>query len=238
MKSQTMPVLIVLAGGLGTRLKSVVSDQPKILAPIGEHPYLYHLLSWAESKGVSHVHLCLGYLAKQVIDWVQDFNSSLKITWQVEGRQLGTGGAVREALSHFDICYYNEVLVCNGDTFIDFNMPEFLHLSRMSGGGMLTTLVEDSARYGTVKKDEYNNLNQLIEKSGLHQSGEVNAGWYYFSLPHINRLKKSKAVSLEKDYLMDSNTLPITCVCKGENFLDFGTPDSYKVAQSLFKEHI
>ena len=231
-----LPTLVVLAGGLGTRLRSVVADQPKILAPIGQHSYLFHLIRWAEQQGIEHMHFCLGYMAESVVTWLQVSGSPIRFSWQIETQQLGTGGAVKLALEQADLSGADELLICNGDTFVDFSVSEFANKSRVVGGGILTVHVEDSGRFGTVKRNELDCLDCFLEKHERCEPGEINAGWYYFGRELLERLTALEIVSLERDFLMKKDLPPIKCVCLGREFLDFGTPESYLVAQTLFKD--
>lgn len=234
--SNRIPTVIVLAGGLGTRLRSVVADQPKILAPIGLHPYLHHLLKWAEQQGIEHMHFCLGFMAEKVVAWLQESDSTIQFSWQVETEQLGTGGAVKLALAQADLSTADELLICNGDTFVDFSMSEFVSKSRVVRGGILTVHVEDSGRFGTVKRNEQGCLDCFLEKHGRSEPGEINAGWYFFGRELLERLASLDMISLERDFLMKTDIGPIRCVDIGCHFLDFGTPESFRAAQTLFKD--
>lgn len=231
-----LPTLVVLAGGLGTRLRSVVADQPKILAPIGQHPYLYHLVQWAEQQGIEHMHFCLGYMAEKVVAWLQNTDSTVRFSWQIETEQLGTGGAIKLALGQEGLSGIDELLICNGDTFVDFSVPDFVSKSRAVGGGILTVHVEDSGRFGTIKRNEQGYLQYFLEKHGRNEPGEINAGWYFFGREWLERLTSLDVVSLERDFLMKTDLEPIRCVDIGRQFLDFGTPESYRAAQTLFKD--
>lgn len=232
-----LPVLIVLAGGFGTRLQPVVSDQPKILAPIAGEPYLAHFLRWCVCKGIQRLHLCLGYRAAQIIEWLEHQPQRLQISWQVETTALGTGGALKLALQQAELTEIAEgVLVCNGDTFVDFDLGTFVSAARQVGGGMLTVQVEDASRFGRIQCDANRCLSGFQEKSTITEAGEVNAGWYFFGAAHINELLARDLLSLENDYLMAGEKPPISCIELGQQFIDFGTPDSYRHAQVMFKD--
>lgn len=235
--TEALPVLIVLAGGFGTRLQPVVSDQPKILAPIAGEPYLAHFLRWCVGKGIQRLHLCLGYRAEQVIDWLAQQHWPLKISWQVETTALGTGGALKLALQQVELTETTEgVLVCNGDTFVEFDLGMFVRAARQVGGGMLTVQVEDASRFGRIQCDANRCLSGFQEKSVITDAGEINAGWYFFGAAHINELLARDLLSLEHDYLMAGEKPPISCIALGQQFIDFGTPHSYQQAQAMFKD--
>jgi len=230
-----MPPLIVLAGGLGTRLRSVLADKPKILAPIGQYPYLHHLIIWAQVQGIQEMHFCLGYKADQVIDWLRTCPIEMSFSWEVEQQQLGTGGALVEALKHPILAQRESVLVCNGDTFVDFLVAEFIAQAK-THSAILTTYVSDAGRYGRIIKDSDDLLVKFMEKDPQAVPGEINAGWYYLSGDNLVHLRNSQITSLEREFLMASVPQPLTCLCLGQTFLDFGTPQSYQTAQALFKD--
>ncbi len=232
-----LPVLIVLAGGFGTRLQPVVSDLPKILAPIAGEPYLAHFLRWCVGKGFQRLHLCLGFRAEQVINWLSGQRWPLQISWQTETCPLGTGGALQLALQQIELQAITEgVLVCNGDTFVEFDLAAFVQSAEKNGGGILTVQVADASRYGAVQADSQRLLTGFQEKNAIAEPGEINAGWYFFGTKHIHELRARQLFSLEHDYLMAGPKPPISCLALGQHFIDFGTPDSYQQAQAMFKD--
>ena len=107
---------IILAGGMGTRLQSVVADVPKCMAPVAGKPFLYYLLTTLEKSGFQHVILALGYKHEIIENWIKDFKTSLQITSVAEDLPLGTGGAVRLALSK---ATQSSVFVFNGDSYLE-----------------------------------------------------------------------------------------------------------------------
>ena len=139
--------VIVLAGGLGTRLRSVVKEIPKCLAPIGDRPFLGYLLDWLVSQEVDHVVFSVGYLREQVIDYVQSGVWSFTYDFAVEESPLGTGGGIRLALEK---CRENQVFVVNGDTFFPVNMKE---MSFQYAVTLALKPMKDFDRYGAVSVD-------------------------------------------------------------------------------------
>jgi D-glycero-alpha-D-manno-heptose 1-phosphate guanylyltransferase len=136
--------VIVLAGGLGTRLRSVVKEIPKCLAPIGGRPFLGYLLDWLVNQGVNHVVFSVGYLREQVIDYVQSNAWPFTYDFAIEETPLGTGGGIRLALGK---CNENQVFVVNGDTFfpVDLKAMPFSHAVTLALKPM-----KDFDRYGSV----------------------------------------------------------------------------------------
>ena len=136
--------VIVLAGGLGTRLRSVVKEIPKCLAPIGDRPFLGYLLDWLVNQGVNHVVFSVGYLREQVIDYVQSNAWPFTYDFAIEETPLGTGGGIRLALEK---CRENQVFVVNGDTFFPVNLKE---MSFQYAVTLALKPMKDFDRYGSV----------------------------------------------------------------------------------------
>jgi len=136
--------VIVLAGGLGTRLRSVVKEIPKCLAPIGGRPFLGYLLDWLIGQGVDHVVFSVGYLREQVLDFVQSNEWPFKYDFAVEEVPLGTGGGIRLALEK---CQESKVYVINGDTFFPVQLKE---MSFQYAVTLALKPMKDFDRYGAV----------------------------------------------------------------------------------------
>ena len=110
---------IVLAGGFGTRLKSVVFDLPKPMAPVAGKPFLERLLKSLAQKGFTRIVLALGYMAEKVIEHFGSRFEGMELVYEIESTPLGTGGAVRLALTQ---CLTDHVFVFNGDTYLDLEV--------------------------------------------------------------------------------------------------------------------
>ena len=136
--------VIVLAGGLGTRLRSVVKEIPKCLAPIGGRPFLGYLLDWLIGQGVDHVVFSVGYLREQVLDFVQSNEWPFKYDFAIEEVPLGTGGGIRLALEK---CHESKVYVINGDTFFPVQLKE---MSFQYAVTLALKPMKDFDRYGAV----------------------------------------------------------------------------------------
>jgi D-glycero-alpha-D-manno-heptose 1-phosphate guanylyltransferase len=226
---------IVLAGGLGTRLRSAVPDLPKCLAPIAGRPFLeWQLLSIA-SRGVGHFVLALGYGAEKVQDFLKHNNnlSNLSIDSVVEKNLLGTGGATRSAMGFLGI---SEALVVNGDTFIGGDIAAMLvplDLTSKEHLRMALVNVKDRSRYGGVCLTESNHITNFIEK-GQSSEGLINAGLYRIHQNAFSEIKCS-SFTIETDvmpYLAFKNNLQGREI--GGQFIDIGVPEDYE----FFSENI
>ncbi len=222
-----MQTCIILAGGLGTRLRSVVADLPKCLAPVGSRPFLDIQIRQLASAGVTDVVLSLGHLAHLVIEAVPSRVASAQVRHVVEPELLGTGGAIQYALDQLGL---DEVIVANGDTYLEGDLVRMLDpLDRASGELLRMAIVEvpDRARFGGVAVADDSRVIGFLEK-GQQGRGFINAGMYRLCRDallsgHVG------AYSLETAVLPDLVTQSHVraCAISGE-FIDIGIPDDYR----------
>src|SRR6202171_3221000 len=165
--------IVVLAGGLGTRLDGLLTDVPKIMAPIGGHPFLEYVLWWLIEQGAAGVILGLGHRARPVIEYLEARSfPPLEILTVVEPRPLGTAGALGFASS----CFRSDpVMVMNGDTFVEADLSAFLASHRNAGtaASVLSVKVNDAQRYGRIEIDSDSRIARFEEKSSTapHRAG-------------------------------------------------------------------
>jgi len=233
--------IIVLAGGLGTRLRSVVKNSPKIMAPIADKLFIDILLVWLESQGATSVMFSLGVMSEQVINHIEKTNLNnndlMNVDYVVEPSPLGTLGAVAHCLREKNI---DECLVMNGDTWLDVDLASFVSLQQKNKvkQALVCKQVEDVSRYGYLDfLDDYLIRSFNEKQSHLHQAGWINAGIYFFSSYVIQTLKEYKAGSLEEDFLANCTNLHYFKVADGA-FIDIGTPESFKIASDVLKEYL
>jgi D-glycero-alpha-D-manno-heptose 1-phosphate guanylyltransferase len=220
---------IVLAGGLGTRLRSAVPDLPKALAPVCGRPFLEILLSSLADKGCSRVVLSLGYLADRVRDHFGPRFAGIELAYEVESTPLGTGGAVRRALAR---CNADHVLVLNGDTYLDLEIEKVESRWQQSRHPIIIAReVEDTFRYGRlVTAGE-----QLVgfTEKGVSGRGLINAGHYVLSQDIARLFPAAEAFSLESDFLVKAaDACPFEVFTTRGQFIDIGVPEDYRLAQS------
>jgi mannose-1-phosphate guanylyltransferase len=225
----------ILAGGLGTRIRGVLGDTPKVLAPVGDKTYLDHLIADLKARGVTKVTLMLGHLADKVIAHCQAAHYDLPVDWVVEPQPLGTGGAVRFAREKL---VDDPVLVMNGDTWLQADYAAFLRAHKQSGRlvTLLCVQVENAARYGRVVLDEDHAITAFQEKDpNTTVAGVINGGVYLLSQAGLDALCATHAASLEKDFFEQraDGTLG-AFVADNATFIDIGTPESLKQAPDVF----
>lgn len=224
--------VIVLAGGLGTRLREVVRDTPKPLAPVGGKPFLDILLDGLDGKRwVGNVILAIGYLAERFIETYRGGRGrSFPILFSVERKPLGTGGAVRLALP---MTGTPEILVLNGDSFVEVDWEAFLASHRSSGLPMTMVLrdVEDAGRYGRVVLDDRGRVVRFEEKRPDAPAGLVNAGVYLFRRDLFDDAPACAVISLERDLMPGYLQKGVGGFVTRGKFIDIGIPESYRMAR-------
>ncbi|MCK9160313.1 MAG: nucleotidyltransferase family protein [Bacteroidaceae bacterium] len=227
---------VILAGGLGTRLRSVVADVPKCMASVAGKPFLYYLLDFLSQAGFEHVILSLGYKHEYIENWLKSYSSPMMISSVVETSPLGTGGGIRLALSK---AREENVFILNGDTFLNVDYDGMLALHGKTHAKATLALKEmhNFDRYGAVEIDiESNRIIQFKEKK-FCKSGLINGGTY---LTHKDVLRSyPEKFSLEKDFFEEiiSNSILTGYISRGY-FIDIGIPDDYNKAQKDFGDGI
>ncbi|MCI0536505.1 MAG: nucleotidyltransferase family protein [Verrucomicrobiales bacterium] len=223
----------ILAGGLGTRLRAVVSDRPKVLAEAAGRPFLAWWLDALDAQGFRDVVLCTGFKAAQVREMFGSTHGHLRLRYSVESQPLGTGGALRHALPFFAS---DLILVLNGDSFCDVDLRGFVqeHAERQACSSLVLAKVADISRFGLVTFRTDGGLEAFHEKNGDHCPGWINAGIYLFSRGALASLPAGQNISLERDLLPRWMTQGIQChPCHGQ-FIDIGTPESLAQADAFF----
>jgi D-glycero-alpha-D-manno-heptose 1-phosphate guanylyltransferase len=226
---------VVLAGGLGTRLRSVVADRPKVLAEICARPFLSFILDQLREVGVQRAVLCTGYMSQQVEQTFGASYGELQLDYSVESQPLGTGGAVRLAASRVAT---EELLVVNGDSFCPVDLYRFYrwHQEQRSRASLLAVEVPDTSRYGRLELDAAGRVIRFEEKGAARGSGWINGGWYLIERRLVNTISDARAVSLEREAFpawIENGLYAFRCQLP---LLDIGTPESFAAAESFFAE--
>jgi histidinol-phosphate phosphatase family protein len=231
MELSRVPVA-VLAGGLGTRLRPVVSGRPKVLAPIGTRPFLAYLLDQIAAAGCRLVVLCTGYLGEQIASAFGQSYGSLRISYSQEQEPLGTGGALSLAMPHLES---DCVLVMNGDSFCRIDLGDFWHwhCQQQASASIALARVTRSERYGSVKLDR---AARVIEFSEKKNAGEawINAGMYLLSRELLESIPQRMNVSLEREIFPRWVGRGLYGYRAPGPFLDIGTPEDFAAAESFF----
>ena len=224
----------ILAGGLGTRLRSVVADRPKVMAEVRGQPFLTYLLEQLAQAGFKHTVLCTGYLGEQVKATFGDTYSSLHLEYSQESFPLGTAGALQLALPLFQS---EQVLVINGDSFCKANLSDFWAWytdTKDAEAALLLTQVPDTKRYGRVQVKPSGQVLKFEEKGSTEGAGWINAGIYLLERRLLSTIPQNHAVSLETEMFPAWIGQELYGYCSQGQFLDIGTPESYAIADNFF----
>lgn len=218
-----------MAGGLGTRLRQVVPDLPKPMAPVAGRPFLEILLSMLAQKGFNRVVLSLGYMSEKIIAHFGDSYRGMQLIHEVELQALGTGGAIRAALAR---CEADHVFIFNGDTYLDL---EVAALERLWQAGrhplIVVRQVPDTARFGKVEMCD-GRINAFLEK-GRAGPGLINAGCYVLPKTALDGFALGQAFSLETEFFIKHlQKIRIDGFVTHGRFIDIGVPDDYALAQT------
>lgn len=219
----------ILAGGFGTRLRTVVNDRPKALAEILGRPYLYHLLDSLARFGLKRAVLCTGHMAEMLEQAVGPSYRGMDILYSREDAPLGTGGALGLALAR----HPSELaLAINGDSLTDADLGGFLRWfeSRSEQGALLLVPVDDAARYGSVRLEPSGSVSGFVEK-GQGSPGWISAGIYLLRPQCLENIVPGTAASIEHDVFPALAASGALCALQAQaRFLDIGTPESYAAA--------
>lgn len=223
----------ILAGGLGSRLRPVVSDRPKALANIGERPFLTYLFDQLVVAGAKDVVVCTGYLGDQIRMIFGESYGPLRLNYSRESTPLGTAGALRLALPLFN---FDSVLVMNGDSYCDANLGEFWlwHGARHARVSLLLSRVLDTERFGQVQVDRDGKVTDFREKGTGQGLGWINAGIYLLSRDLLAEIPANRTVSLEREVFPNWIGRGLYGFQSEARFMDIGTPEAYASAQSFF----
>jgi NDP-sugar pyrophosphorylase family protein len=223
--------ILVLAGGLGTRLRSVLGDVPKLLAPIAGRPYLAYLLDWLHGFGARRVVLGLGHQAQAVLDYLRaNPLRSVTIVPVIEPKLLGTAGAVRFARRKVGT---DPVLVMNGDSLVDADLCMLVsrHTQARACGTVLCAEVDDASRYGRVTLDQAGHIQGFVEKDlAHHSSAVVSTGIYLLSAPLLDEIARGDTCSLERDVFERLPAGSLATLTVKSSFIDIGTPEALAAA--------
>jgi D-glycero-alpha-D-manno-heptose 1-phosphate guanylyltransferase len=223
---------IILAGGFGKRLRELVPDVPKPMAPVAGKPFLEIVLNSLAEKGFHRAILSVGFRAEHILGHFGESYSGIKLSYEVEKYPLGTGGAVRAALQQ---CKNNHVYVFNGDTYLDLEVEQLEQHWREQGNPVIVCrAVPDVARYGALDiKDGA--VVRFLEKGGSGP-GFINAGSYILPVNILDCYQVGQPFALEADFLARAVKKQRFDIFESHGlFIDIGVPDDYGRAQILLE---
>lgn len=225
----------ILAGGLGTRLRSIVDNQPKPMADIENKPFLAHQIEQLKAQGITQVILCVGHLHDHVLSYFGNGEAwGMCIDYSIETSPLGTGGALKHAERFVD----GSFLVLNGDSFFGIELKRLIrfHEARKEEdkdcvGTLALTTVPDAGRYGSVLLDRNGRILKFAEKSTAHtaSAGLISAGVYMLEPEILETIPVAQKVSIERTVFPSflANGSRLYGYEGDEFFVDIGTPEGY-----------
>ncbi len=227
---------IILAGGLGTRLRSKVNNVPKCMAPVAGKPFLWYMLKYLADYQITKVVLSVGYLRDVIIEWIDGNRNEFPYDFDfaIETEPLGTGGGIKLALEKIQS---ENALVLNGDTFFNVNIDELYEQHRLLPSYITLALkpMSNFDRYGNVKIDVSNRILKFEEKK-YHENGLINGGVYLIKKEIFKNTRSYSKFSFETDVLPDACSSGWVYGVKQDGyFIDIGIPDDYDKANEDFK---
>lgn len=221
---------IILAGGLGTRLRTVVSDLPKCMAPVAGKPFIYFVIEHLLSQGINSIIFSVGYKSNLLINYINEQYPLLNKQFSIEAEPLGTGGAVKLACS---LSTAKTVLIVNGDTLFKTDIENLYawHDSCNADCTMALKPMQDFNRYGVVEMNHDHAIVSFKEKQ-FYKSGLINGGVYVLQVAGFLQEAWPQHFSFEKDYLekyVDKRKM--VGIVQDTYFIDIGIPEDYERAQ-------
>lgn len=217
---------IILAGGFGTRLRSVVSDVPKPLAPIKDRPFMAWLCDVLIAQGVTGITFSVHHQWEKIRDYFDANPPAVPVNYAVEDKPLGTGGAIAFAMKQ--AAPEAPVLVLNGDTFVsvDYKKLYAQHLSHRAQMSMVLRAVPDTGRYGDVVTE--NGVVTAFKPGTAGKAGYINAGVYVLSPGIFAAHAMPEAFSFEQDFMPSKvAALAPRSFMAEDYFIDIGIPEDY-----------
>jgi D-glycero-alpha-D-manno-heptose 1-phosphate guanylyltransferase len=224
---------VLLVGGLGTRLRPVLSDSPKALARVGKDSFLALLVQQLRQQGVRHIVMCTGYLGNSI---ETEFGNGAKwdvaIQYSRESSPLGTAGALKHARSLLDSV--PEFLVANGDSFLELDIAHLLDFHHQHDGiaTIAAARVPNASRYGTIVLDKSSRVTAFVEKTQSEAASLINGGVYVFKSSIFGYIPDGPS-SLERDVFPRILDRRIYALQHSGLFIDIGTPEDYQQAQRI-----
>ena len=226
---------IILAGGKGTRLQSIVNDLPKPMAAVNGIPFLSYVMDNLIEQGIKHIILSVGYKHEKITNYYSNSYKDTKISYAIEHEALGTGGAIKLASENIND---NLFWVINGDTYVDIDLQNFYNINKNNNISIGLVKMQNFERYGRVFTD-FSRITGFKEKEYC-ESGLINSGVYLINKKYLKRsFPESQVFSFEKDVLeLVYNNIDIGFFESNGLFIDIGVPEDYFRAQKIFTNSI
>lgn len=233
-----MTTAVILAGGLGTRLRSVVNDRPKPMAEVAGKPFLEHLMRYWHGQGIERFVLSLGYRAEQIEGYLGPTFEGCKVEYVHEQVPLGTGGAL--LLCQESKGLKEPFLLLNGDTYFPVSLQGLQEMAEWSHADWVLSLfpTNDSRRYMPINVEGSGRIS-FESNSGPNRHGQ--ASWANGGVYWVNPIALTMISESISNISLESGIFP-KCVGLGQAFfglrsdapfIDIGVPEDYTRAQTM-----
>lgn len=225
---------IILAGGLGTRLRSAVPDLPKCMAPVAGKPFLTWVIDYYQQQGIERFIFSLGYMHEAIETFLQQQYPHLQVACTIEEEPLGTGGAIKLACSK---ALQQDVLVLNGDTIFTIQLDQLstFHTNHAADCTLCLKPMQHFDRYGVVELAADQSISSFKEKQ-YYEAGYINGGVYALNVPSFLQEALPEKFSFEKDYLEKLySQRKMAGLIQDQYFIDIGIPEDFEKANREFK---
>ncbi len=226
--------VIILCGGLGTRLRSTISDRPKVMAEVNSRPFLDILIGYVADYGFKRFILCTGYMKDVIRKYYEYRNTGLIILFSEEKDLLGTAGAIKNAGAFIKS---NPFLAMNGDSFCEIDIRAFLdfHINKKAVVSIALASPDKDPDYGAVTIDDNQRVISFNEKVRPDADSFISAGVYFFNRDILNLIPINTNYSLEHDLFPKIIDKGIYGYVTGKRLIDIGTPERFKKAEGFFE---
>jgi NDP-sugar pyrophosphorylase family protein len=225
--------VVILCGGIGSRLAKIVNDRPKPMARINQQPFLDILINYFTRFGLRRFILCAGYMSEIIQEYYGQKSSQLEFVVSNERTSLGTAGCIKKAQKFIQS---EPFLVANGDSFCSLNLLELydFHMSRSALMSMVVVESDETANSGLVQLDDSQRIINFEEKKSKAGINYINAGIYLFQKKILSLIPENKKYSLEYDLFPELIKHDSFALVSGEELIDIGTPKRYELAKEYF----
>jgi D-glycero-alpha-D-manno-heptose 1-phosphate guanylyltransferase len=225
---------IILAGGLGTRLRSVINEFPKCLAPVAGKPFLYYIFNYLVLQNVTHIILSVGYKYEMIQKWIQQYVWPFTISYAIEIEPLGTGGAIKLAMQQIK---EDQFFIMNGDTYFNVDLQKFSNEHKEHHADLSIALkpMSNFDRYGNIMVDANHRIISFVEKQYCIQ-GQINGGTYLLNTSSKLMNNPSNKFSFESEVLqIHFPEYNFHGFIDNAYFIDIGIPEDFEKANHEFK---
>ncbi|MBI5150755.1 MAG: nucleotidyltransferase family protein [Candidatus Omnitrophica bacterium] len=224
---------VILCGGLGTRLKSVAPDVPKVMVDVNGRPFLDIQLGHLKRQGITRVVLCTGYKGDMIEDYYRKNPQGFTFEFSRETQPLGTGGAIKNARYLIES---DPFLAFNGDCFCAVDLKGLLdfHAAKMARASLVVAETKEAGGFGKINLDDSRRILGFLEKAAEGHVPFANVGVYCFDEGAFTLMPDEERFSLEYDFFPNLVDKGFYGFPTPEKFYDIGTPERYELIKKVF----